>query len=460
MSQSPSVRHLWPIVFANSTFSVSIGALLVNSILLSRLMWPAEPFHAMEMGAIITIMTWTSAISGLLVGRIADRHSRKKQLSLAMLLIGASFFIKGLLPINLGLASYLAFVPCFVLDGWGSGSIMPVVVSYTNDALDSDSRSAFFGFFFGFDQIAMIAGMLLGAIFFEIGWWRAFFAIVGILAVASSLFVRYKLPEPKRGVQHHQLSEILKNPKTEYNYTLNTQSIRDTFLRPTNFIAFVEGLFTCILIAATNFLIFPYLQSAPRNMSASSNAVIDIIFGLPGTMFGVIAFSKYSDKLGKRDIRHRLTLIAVAIFWLAIGEIILFALPIPIFTLEQGNNIEFLLATPMIWMCGIMLFSIQAVSGLYTINQTPILQAINLPEAQATIMAWNQFLQTIGMGIAPIIAGVVLTATSGNYFLAMLACVLLGIPGGILWVYGRRKIVADIANIDRILHERAIHLKE
>ncbi len=114
----------------------------------------------------------------------------------------------------------------------------------------------------------------------------------------------------------------------------------------------------------------------------------------------------------------------------------------------------------MIWMLGIALFSIQAVNGVYMINQTPILQTINLPEAQATIMAWNQFVQTIGLGLAPIIAGSVLTATGGNFQIAILVCVILGIPGGILWLYGRAKIKSDIAQIDTILQKRAATLKE
>ncbi len=460
MSQPTRATDLWPIIFVNSTFSISIGALLVNSVLLSQLIWPGEPFHAMEMGAIITVMTWTSAVSGLLVGRIADKHSRKNQLKFAILLIGISFFVKGLLPVDLGLTSYLAFLPCFVLDGWGSGSIMPVVSSYTNDALEEGSRSSFFGLFFGFDQFAMIGGMLLGSILFEIGWWRAFFEIVGVMAVAGAILVQFFVVEPKRGAQHHELSDVLKSPDKEYRYTLNKQTFKETFLRPTNMIALVEGLFTCILIAATNFLIFPYLQSDPYYLSASNNAILDATFGLPGTMFGVLAFSKYSDRLGKRDIRNRLTLIALAIFWMALGEILLFALPLPAFTPDQGNNFGFLIATPMIWMLGLVFFAIQAVSGVYMINQTPILQAINLPEAQATIMAWNQFVQTIGLGAAPIIAGLVLTATGGNFLLAIFTCVILGIPGGILWIYGRGKIRADIAQLDTILQKRAALMKE
>lgn len=460
MNKPTRATDLWPIVFVNSTFSISIGALLVNSILFSRLMWPGETFHAMEMGAIITVLTWTSAISGLIVGRIADKRSRKTQLKFAIILIGISFFIKGLLPVDLGLFSYLIFLPCFVLDGWGSGNIMPVVTSFTNDALDPDSRSSFFGLFFGFDQFAMIGGMILGSILFEIGWWRAFFEIVGMMAIVGAIVVHYVLVEPKRGSQHHQLSELLKDPNTEYRYTLNKQTYKDTFLRPTNVIALVEGLFTCILIAATNFLIFPYLQSAPYNMSASNNAILDASFGLPGTMFGMIAFSKYSDKLGKRDIRNRLTLIALSIFWMAIEEILLFTLPLPTFTPVQGGNFAILIEAPTIWMLGIVLFFIQAINGIYMINQTPILQAINLPEAQATIMAWNQFVQTIGLGIAPILAGLVLSATNDNFLLAALTCVVLSIPGGILWLYGRRKIKSDIAQIDSILLKRATVMKE
>ncbi len=99
------------------------------------------------------------------------------------------------------------------------------------------------------------------------------------------------------------------------------------------------------------------------------------------------------------------------------------------------------------------------VSIIYNINQPPVLQAVNLPEAQGKISSWNQFLETIGQGIGPIIASLLLIATLNNFVSTALILFLIAIPGAIIWAYARRKINADVENISRILSTRAEELR-
>ncbi len=181
---------------------------------------------------------------------------------------------------------------------------------------------------------------------------------------------------------------------------------------------------------------------------------------MPGVFLGSLGFAKKSDKWGKKNIQIRLDLIAFSIIWLAIAQLFIFLVPFGDsgFTEEQGNNFIFLLSFPQFWLTGVLWFSISSVRAIYQINQPPILQAINLPEAQGRVSSWNQFLETLGQGTGPLIAGAVLSASGQNYILASLVITFIGIPGAILWIYAKRKINGDIENIENILAKRAIEL--
>ncbi|OLS12303.1 MAG: hypothetical protein RBG13Loki_4080 [Promethearchaeota archaeon CR_4] len=190
----------------------------------------------------------------------------------------------------------------------------------------------------------------------------------------------------------------------------------------------------------------------------TATAVFLAVFALPGALLGSIVFGRLSDKIGARNIKHRLTLIAMSIFFLTVGQISLFLVPLPELTLEQGMNIGGLFVIPAIWTLGGIMMIIKGFQGIYDINQPPVLQAINVPEAQGIITAWNQFLETLGRGVAPLIAGLVITTTGNNYFLAAAICGVFGLPGGFMWWYARKKIDRDISFINNLLKGRATEI--
>ena len=102
----------------------------------------------------------------------------------------------------------------------------------------------------------------------------------------------------------------------------------------------------------------------------------------------------------------------------------------------------------------------RAVLGLWNINQPPILQDINLPEAQGKISSANQFLEALGMGTGPIIAGYILVIFNQNYQLTLLIITIFGIMGGLLWLSATIWINKDVDRISSILKEREAELSE
>ncbi|MHA1472178.1 MAG: hypothetical protein ACTSQW_03670, partial [Promethearchaeota archaeon] len=89
------------------------------------------------------------------------------------------------------------------------------------------------------------------------------------------------------------------------------------------------------------------------------------------------------------------------------------------------------------------------------VNQPPVLQEINLPEAQGQIVSWNQFLENIGYGLGPLIAGIFISAFGQNYQISAVIIAVFVIPGIILWGLSLKWYPSDKNKIKKILEERA-----
>ena len=107
-----------------------------------------------------------------------------------------------------------------------------------------------------------------------------------------------------------------------------------------------------------------------------------------------------------------------------------------------------------------MAFLAKMILTIYSINQPPILQKINLPEAQGKISSANKFLESIGSGLGPMIAGFLLINFNQNFQLTVLVSVLIGMIGCMVWLFGASSINKDIQRISSILDKRAAELKE
>ena len=274
------------------------------------------------------------------------------------------------------------------------------------------------------------------------------------------MFVLFSFKEPKRGMYSQKdLTFILHKEKIEYRYQLTRETFRKTIIAPTNLIAFFEGIFTWLIMANTLYLIYPYIQYAPYNISPVMSSLFMTVFGVPGAIIGALTFGRLSDRLGAKNLKNRVLLIVASLFVILISVIMFFAIPLPSLRPDEGNTLSILLGYPMLWVLCVVIFILRAVIGIYNINQNPILQAVNLPEAQGQVMAFGQFLETISMGLGPLIACILLTANGGNYLLTSLFLCLLGLPGPILWLFALKTINKDHIRVQNILKERANELQ-
>ena len=227
----------------------------------------------------------------------------------------------------------------------------------------------------------------------------------------------------------------------------------------TNSVALIEGIFTCILMSSLNFLILNYVQNPPYNLAPFSIGVFMVVFGLTGGLVGQVFLSRLSDKIAIKNPVKRLPIIVISIVGGLVTFALFFFLPWVPLTPEQGKNITFIMTIPTMWIMGALFFTSRSIFSLYIVNQSPVIQQINLPEAQGQIVALNQFLEQLGRGIGPLLCGGLLVFTGTNYQITVIVVILCIFPGVILWLLAIKWFPKDRTQIKTILKERAELLK-
>jgi MFS family permease len=299
--------------------------------------------------------------------------------------------------------------------------------------------------------------MVISAIFFQTSLWHLFFWLNGFIIILLGILI-LKGKEQKRAANQSELKEALSDDSITYNYKLNKETIRSTVLSKTNFIAFAEGIFTTVVLAVPDFLLTAYLQSPPFNISPLVSSLFMIIFGIPGGVLGAIIFAKLSDRLAKKSIKNRIYMIIFSIVSMYVVYVILFSVPLPHLTTDEGNNLLFIFSFPVIWIMGVCALMARSVMGLYNINQPPVLQKINLPEAQGIVSSSNQFLELIGSGTGPILAGILLIVFNHNYQITVFLTMGIGILGAFMWILATVWIEKDVNRVSSILKQRGEEL--
>ncbi|MFW9899009.1 MAG: MFS transporter [Candidatus Thorarchaeota archaeon] len=458
-SEISLTKTFWPLFLLNGFQHISFGGIIILIVPLSLLMWPSDAYHAIEMGILITILFWSDSLAGLVFGRFIDKYSRKTIIIIISFFRGGSMIMLGFAFVGRGLETWMYFVFFTFIFGVFAGGSWPAVVSISHDAVPYHQRSRFFGYYQIMRTISTVLGFLIASYLVQNGFWRQFFIGVGSCILIMGFIFGLHNKEPKRGSQREELMDILQDDSIEYDFQIDRSTMRKTMLSKTNKVALVEGIFTMILMGSLIILILPYVQSPPHNISPFSTSVFLVIFGLTGGLLGTIILARLCDKLAKEKPIIRLPIIVFSIVGGLIMFVLIFFLPLPHLTVEQGKNVSYLMSLPIIWVMGAFYFSSRSIFSLYIVNQAPILQEINLPEAQGQIISWNQFLESMGRGIGPVIVGILLVISGTNYQFVITIIVLCIIPGIILWTLALKWFHNDSLTIKKILEQRAEILK-
>ncbi len=452
-------KKLWPLYLLNGFQSIAFGGFIILIVPLSEIFWPGDTTHFIEMGLLYSTLSWTSAIGGLLLGRLIDKYSRKLIIIIISIFRGFPMILLGFAIAGQGINTWTYFIVMIAIFGFSAGGSWPCVISLSNDIVPRNYRSRFFGLYEIIRRSSNMGGWLIVTYLVQYGFWREYFWGIGILILFSGGIFAIHNKEPKRGAIQEELYDVLKDESIVYDFQIDKKMIKETMLSKTNIVALIEGIFTWILMSSLNFLILNFIQNPPINISEFSTAVFLVFFGLTGGVFSQLVFARMSDKLAEKKSIIRLPIIVMSIAGGLATFAVFFFLPWQPFTPEQGKDIFFLLTLPIIWIMGTLFFTSRSFFSLYISNQAPVLQEINLPEAQGQIISWNQFLEAFGRGIGPTLCGVLLEVTNKNYQLTVLIVVVCILPGIVLWLLALKWYPNDRKNIKKILKQRAELLK-
>ncbi len=453
------LKSFWALYSLAGFFSLAFSGIIILVVPLSSLFWPSEPYHALEMGFMITSMFWANSLAGLLFGRLIDKFSRTKILLMISIIRGICMILLGFTVIGLGINSWLYFYTFTFIIGISAGGNYSSIASLSNDLVPLNSRSRFFGIRNIIRSAFSLTGFLLTGFLVLIGVWRVFFIFVGIGMIFIGFLMFLTIKEPKRGILRKELSEVLKDDKVSYDFQLDIKMMRKTIFSKTNIVALVEGIFTSVFMGSLTILFLPYLQTEPHNFSPFVTGAFLAFFGLTIGLIMKLILAKLSDKLSKNKDIRRIYFIIISLVAGTSTFVLIFYVPLPHFTVEEGKNLALFFSFPIIWLIGTIESVSSSISSLYEINQPPVLQQINLPEAQGQVVSLNRLLESIGWGSGPLITGFFIQASGNNYQLVALIIGIFSLPGIILWVLSVKWYQKDKKVISLILEKRAVLLR-
>jgi MFS family permease len=459
-SNAVQIKKTWPLFLMSGVTPYQVPGLwiLINLVVVSTIMWPGEPYHPQEIGILYGAMYIVGAFSKLILGRLADKHARHKVIAMNILWFSSCFFFFGFVPAGLGPVSFIIFLVIGLVRELVTAE-GPAINSFIDDTIPENKRSTFFGIYSMSGSVFyMLAMFICGAVFKSV--WRQYFWLFGIVGIICAILVWFKTEEPKRGAQKEELKSILRLDNMVYKHDLTRETLKSTIFSPTNVLMMVEGIFTQITAAIPTFLLVGYLQSPPFNISPLVSAMFVLFFGVPGMMVGSTIFAKKSDELASKSIKNRLYLIFWSLMATSVCSILAFIVPFDHLDPASGDNLIAVLSHPIYWMGAILHFAMQFFGSIHGTNQRPLLQKINLPEAQAAVTGINAFLEILAIGIGTIIAGTVTVLFGGNYLLVVIILVLLTVPGKLMWLLCTRWIDKDVGRVSNILKTRATEMAE
>ncbi len=455
------VKKRWP-AFVNTTygpFEYPANWLSIQIIFWCALLWPGDPLelHFRELSYLYGFIYITGAFTRLAYGYLSDRASRVKIMGFMCIGENIGFLSIGFVPEGLGFTSY-AWLMVFALSReFFTGSDV-VKVAYIDDAVEESKRSQFLGFMQMLSMLVSVVAMIVIPLLFRM-YWRVLFLIIGGIGISLGILVLVKAKEPKRGAEKQELKDIIERSNVNYKYKLTRKTMKETLLSRTNVIILVEGIFTQIILAVPCILAFAYIESTPFNVSPLSVSFCGLLFAIPGSLIGAVGFAKLSDRLSKKHIKNRILLMLVSLMVLYFVWMSLFFIPFKPLTPAEGDNFIFMLGhwTYLLW--ALIIAVGYMVINIHLINQTPLLQKVNLPEAQGTISSIDRFFEVLSVGIGSILSGTLLSAFGGNYQLTVGVLTVIGACGAMLWLIGYKVIDKDLEHISTILRQRATEMK-
>lgn len=390
-------------------------------------------------GLISTSYLFAITISVLFWGYYTDKLNRIKLLIFGMII--SIFFLIMIYFSN----NYWQLIIFMIGIAVGNSACYPIGFSIINDLTKPEKRATTFAWWSIAIGIGSGLGVIIGGIVIN---WRVPFLYM-IIPNAVLIIILLFLKEPRRGGREFAVDSSTNLSYYAYSYKIERSDIKKLLKKKSVLYLILQGFFSVIPIGIVSFWVIT-LYIREYNMSKDTASFSSIIIFL-GMLFGSYIFGMIGDKKFVKDRQARVKIC----IWTTILCIPLWIL-VFLFPFETSPNVTILqlFLIPLAIFMFIMGIFASAVNEGGNPNKFSILGDITLPEHRGTVMGMYNFSVNLGIGISPLIGGILSYLLGYSLRIVIMIGFFFWIPTIILFVFIKKSIENDIQEISDTLKTR------
>ena len=360
---------------------------------------------------------------GIPLARLADRFDRARILTWSVALFSLMTALCG------AATSYGQLLLTRVGVGVGEAGTNPSSHSMIADLYPIERRSTAMAIFATGPCVGVLLGFLVGGWLGQILGWRAAFLIAGVAGLVVAAAAHLRLKDPGRfGAQGViERSHAMPGPRAVWRALWQHAAMRHLFLG--------ASVSSVAAYAAIGWLPAFLIRSHGMSVSAAGTALA-LTMGIVGGA-GTLVGGLFADRLGKRNAAWRLRIVAIAC---------LAAIPAWLAMLVEADSAATL---ALLVPCGALL-------AFYLGPTFAMVQSLAEPRMRAVTAALLQLaMNLIGLGLGPVVVGVLSDALQPAHGADSLRLALLVVPPVYLWAAyhyeaAARTISADLRRATKI----------
>ena len=327
------------------------------------------------------------ALLGIPVGRMADTQNRRN-------IVAVCCGIWSLATAACGFATqYWHMLIARMSVAVGEAGGMAPSISIVSDSYPPKMRSFAISLFMMGPNLGTLLGLVIGGMVAQYYGWRSVFLAFGIPGVVLALLVFLFVKEPVRGAYEAPKAKPVADAPRE---SMFKQVSRLFGMKPLRYI--------CLACGMAGIAGYGYGVWAPSffiRIHGMSIAHAGLVFGLAsglGAVFGAMFCGKLSDKLTQRDPRWQIRLAAIGTFLAVPAGIAVFFWPVSDFWMVSSIKVPYAMAFALI-------FGFFA-SWFATLSYSAVSQMVQSSERSVAAALLNLFITLLGVGMGPLVTGV------------------------------------------------------
>lgn len=338
-----------------------------------------ETFHIDEaqMGAVVTGALIVGGILYPVWGYLYDRYSRPKLLALASFMWGSTTWLSALAP------TYPLFVATRASTGIDDASY-PGIYSLLADYFAPAVRGRIYGLLQITSPFGYIVGMVLATALKDIVGWRGVFYVTGSLGIVVSVVILLGVRDTARGSSEPELQGVAMLQERRFDWHTAGRLLRKKSL----ILLYLQGFFGVFPWNVITYWFFRYLEKG-RGYS-SGDVLSTMIVAILVLAAGYPLAGALGDRLFRKTIRGRLI---VSIVGIVAGTVLFFI----------TMNVPVTARTTFLVMLAASALFIPFASP----NVVSTVCDVTLPEVRSTSVAIQNFVESAGAALSPLIAGLI-----------------------------------------------------